>query len=109
MKKNPTQRLSPLQQSLLARAGAVIVLLGLAWLLFNPGSGVLSLLREKGELKKMSAETIELSRQNTSLEEEIDKLQNDAVYLEEVARRDYGLLKPHERVYDFSKSDSSKE
>jgi cell division protein FtsB len=109
MKKNPTQKLSPLQQYILVRAGAVLVLLGLAWFLFAPGSGLMSLLGEKSELKKMTAETTELSRQNASLKEEIDKLQNDTAYLEEVARRDYGLLKPHERVYDFSKPETSHE
>jgi cell division protein FtsB len=109
MKRNPIQKLSPLQQTFLVRSAAVIVLLGLAWFLFAPDSGLMSLLGEKSDLKKMTAETQELSRQNASLEEEIDKLQNDAAYLEEVARRDYGLLKPHERVYDFSKPDSSRE
>jgi cell division protein FtsB len=109
MKKNPTQKLSPLQQNILVRAGAVLVFLGLAWFLFAPGSGLVSLLGEKGELEKMTAETKELSRQNASLKEEINKLQNDAAYLEEVARRDYGLLKSHERVYDFSKGDTSQE
>jgi len=42
------------------------------------------------------------------IQAEIDGLQDDPEYLEEVARKEYGLLKKNERVYDFSKDSISK-
>jgi len=108
MKRNPTQKRSPLQQTLLWRAGGVILLIALGWLLFAPESGLLSLLRYRAELQELTVETEDLALENERLQEEIDKLQNDIAYFEEVARRDYGLLKPHERVYDFSKPENTK-
>lgn len=104
MKRNPTQKLSPLQINRLWRAVALLAFLGLAWLLFSPGNGVLSVFSTKSELRKLQAETDELSRENAVLEAEINKMKNDPAYLEEVARRDFGLLKPNERVFDFSRS-----
>lgn len=107
MKRTPTQKFSPLQKKRLQRIAALVILVALAWLLLAPGSGLLALLRQRSELQKLSAETEELARENERLQAEIDRLQIDRAYLEEVARRDFGLLKPHERVYDFSKPESS--
>jgi len=109
MKKNPTQKLSPLQINRLWRAAALIALLGLAWLLFSPGNGLLSVFSTKSELRKLQAETAELSKENAVLKIEIDKMKNDPAYLEEVARRDFGLLKPNERVFDFTRTEKDEE
>jgi cell division protein FtsB len=103
MKRNPPQKLSPLQLNRLWRAVALLTVLGLAWLLFSPGTGLLSVFSTRSELQKLKAETAELSRENAVLEAEINKMKNDPAYLEEVARRDFGLLKPNERVFDFSR------
>lgn len=103
MKRNPIQKLSPLQQNRLWRAAALLAVLALAWLIFSPGSGVLSILSKRKELQVQQIETANLVKENVELQVEIDKMKNDPEYLEEVARRDFGLLKPNERVYDFSK------
>ena len=78
------------------------------WLIFAPQTGVVSLYRQKSELNELKIETEELRLQNEALRAEIKKLQDDPAYLEEVARRDYGLLKDHERVYDFAKPEDKK-
>lgn len=103
MKRNPTQKLSPIQKNRLLRAAVLLVILGLAWLLFSPGSGLLALYTAKKELKALQVETEKLAQDNARFQQEIDKMKNNSTYLEEVARRDFGLLKPNERVYDFSK------
>lgn len=103
MKRNPPQKLSPQQLNRLRRAVALLAVICLAWLLFSPGNGLLSVVSMRSELHKLQAETAELSRENAVLEAEIDKMKNDPAYLEEVARRDFGLLKPNERVFDFSR------
>ena len=107
MKRNPKQKLSPLQKNRLWRIGTLIVLAAFAWLLFAPETGVLSLISQKRELSSIQLKTEELVKDNEQLQKEIDRLQKDSAYLEEVARRDYGLLKSHERVYDFSKQSSN--
>lgn len=73
------------------------------WLLFAPNQGVVSLLRQRSELKELQAETERLRIQNEKLAAELERLQNDPEYLEEIARKDFGLLKKNEKVYDFSK------
>ncbi len=46
---------------------------------------------------------MKLQKANKELQEEIDKLLGDPEYLEQVARKKYELLKPNEKVYDFTR------
>lgn len=103
MRKKPVQRLSPIQKRRLKKVCSIMAVTGLLWLLFAPGSGVVSLLRQRAALEQLQEETARLRIQNEQLQEEIKKLKDDPDYLEQVARRDFGLLKKNERVYDFSK------
>lgn len=79
-----------------------MVVVAVLWVLFAPGSGVLALYKKRQELLNLQAKTAQLEQENAKLQKDIDRLQNDPRYLEEVARRDYGLLRTNERVYDFS-------
>lgn len=106
MKRNPTQKLTPLQQTWLRRALALLVTFGLAWLIFSPGSGLLRILSQREELQALQAERDHLVQENNHLQAEIDKMKSNPAHLEEVARRDFGLLKSNERVYDFSRPES---
>ena len=45
----------------------------------------------------------ELRQENQVLKEEIDKIQNDPEYLEEVARKKFGLIKKNELIFNFRK------
>lgn len=103
MRKNPTQKLSPLQKKRLVRATIIFIFLGLIWLFFSPGSGLFSVYTTKKDLAALQLENEKMTEENANFQEEIDKMKNDPEYLEDVARRNYGLLKPNERVYDFSK------
>ncbi len=58
-------------------------------------------LREQNS--SLSLEVEDLKRQNTELKNEIVKLKTDQKYFEEIARREYGLLKKNEMVFDFNK------
>ena len=106
MKKNQPQS-TPLQQIWLRRALLLCILLAAAWLVFAPDDGLLSLYSQRQELKMLQAERDNLIEENIQLQAEIDKMKNDPAHLEEVARRNFGLLKPNERVYDFSRPDGS--
>ncbi len=105
MRRNQTQKLSPLQQKWLLRAGLALILFAILWLCFAPGIGLWSIFKQRSALHDLQAETAQIEKDKAILEIEIDKLKNDTGYLEEVARGEFGLLKPHERVYDFSKPD----
>lgn len=105
-KKRPRskQKLSPVQENRLVKIIFVIVVLVLLWVLFSPGSGIVTLMSKRSELKTLLQETIQLEQENIRLQTEVDRLQNDSAYLEEIARKDYGLLKKNEQVYDFSRT-----
>lgn len=107
--KNNQHQSTPLQQVWLRRAVVLFILLGGAWLVFAPGNGLLSLYSQRRELQTLQAERDHLIQENNHLQAEIDKMKNDPAHLEEVARRNFGLLKPNERVYDFSKQGGEKE
>ncbi|WP_136809699.1 FtsB family cell division protein [Desulfosediminicola flagellatus] len=105
MRRNQTQKLTPLQQKWILRAGIALVVLAVVWLCAAPRIGLISILKQRSELQELQAETDKIEKDKVTLEVEIDKLKNDSGYLEEVARGEFGMLKPHERVYDFSKPD----
>ncbi len=105
----PKQKLSPIQESRYYKIVILLVVLALLWVVFSPGSGLLAIWRKHSELKNMQQQNVVLEGDNLQLQKIIDKLQNDPVYLEEVARREYSLLKKNERVYEFAPKKSAKE
>lgn len=102
-RRRPTQKPSPIQKNKLRRVCIGLTFLAVLWVLFAPDQGVVSLIRERSQLKELQAETERLRSQNEKLTAELERLQNDPEYLEEIARKDFGLLRENERVYDFSK------
>jgi cell division protein FtsB len=84
-----------------------LVLLGLlsfgavcGWLLFSP-NGILALLEVKKQVAAVKAENEQLTEENRLLQQKIDRIKNDPAYLEEIARREYKLLKKNEAVFEF--------
>jgi cell division protein FtsB len=55
--------------------------------------------REKQEIQKRLGE---LSLENEKLKREIEALKTDRRYLESIARKDFGLVRPNEIIYQFS-------
>lgn len=87
----------------------MLVIVAVLWILFAPGTGVVALLKKRKELHSLQQKTVELEEDNNKLNKDIERLQNDSGYLEEIARKEYGLLRKNERVYDFSPKKSKKE
>lgn len=87
----------------------IVVVCACFWLLLAPGSGLLSLLRTRSELHTLENEIALLQKDNAELQQEIEKIENDPQYLEDISRREYGLLKKNEKVYDFTGKPTSKE
>lgn len=102
MKRKLKLYLSPLQEKRFYRIAAVLLTASLAWIIFAPQSGVLALLQKRAKIKTLQDKTLLLERSNKDLEQEINRLRTDPAYLEEVARREHGLLKKNEIIYDFS-------
>ena len=84
----------------------IAVVLGL-WIYFAP-NGMGRYLGVRGEIRRTAAEIEDLRAENRKIEQEIGKIKNDRRYLEDVARRDYGLLRKNEMVFDFSKPEKKK-
>lgn len=109
MRKKPRKKLTPLQENRLLKIIIVLVVAALIWLLFAPGTGVYSLIKLRSESGRLEAQTKELLETNEKLRAEIERLQHDQGYLEQVAREKYGLLKKNERIFDFSAQQPTKE
>lgn len=107
MKKKPKKPLTPLQQNRLLKIVMGLVVVSALWILFAPGTGVYSLLKLRNKAIELETQTRELTEINQELQAEIDRLKNDAAYLEQIAREKYGMLKKTERVFDFSKPTKS--
>jgi cell division protein FtsB len=105
----PKQKLSRLQEGRVMKIVVGLVLLALLWIFFAPGSGVVALIGKRSELKKLQQETADIEQQINVLQNEIDRLHNDPEYLEDIARKEFGLLKKNEKIYDFSKQQPEKE
>ncbi|MEJ2137223.1 MAG: septum formation initiator family protein, partial [Desulfofustis sp.] len=80
-----------------------LIVVAVAWLLFAPGTGVYSLIKQRSRTAALEQQTEELIKTNEDLRAEIERLKHDQAYLEKVAREKYGLLKKNERVFDFSR------
>jgi cell division protein FtsB len=70
------------------------------WSVFGP-YGALKYYEVANELNEILAQNEQLRETNTALQQEINKLKNDPVYLEEVAREEFGLIKKNEVIYEF--------
>ncbi|OPY75774.1 MAG: cell division protein FtsB [Syntrophorhabdus sp. PtaU1.Bin153] len=67
-------------------------------MLFAEG-GVIGYLKVKRGIKAANASIITMERENKLLKAEIDRLQNDDQYLEEVVRKKFGFVGEGERLY----------
>jgi cell division protein FtsB len=82
---------------------AVLVVFGLV----NSGRSLVQIFRlsqMKTEEKKAGAD---LERKKTRLQLEIYRLMNDSLYIEEIARREYGMVKRGEEVFNSSPPDTT--
>jgi cell division protein FtsB len=86
------------------RKYGLIILLGtvLFHFLFAEG-GLFSYIKVKRGIKTSTASITTLENENMMLRKEIDKLQKDDEYLEEVVRKKYGFLREGERLYRIEK------
>ena len=83
--------------------GVFLVVLVLLWVLIAPQKSALHLVQAQKKLEVIQAENKRLEEENEVLRKKIDRLKHDPTYLEEKARKEYGLLKKNEMLYKFEK------
>ena len=91
------------ERKVIQLAGLLAVALILLWILFSPTSGLVGLFHASEKKEEMQATNQNLQQENKKLQEEVNRLENDPATIEEVARKEFGLLKENEILYDFSK------
>lgn len=96
-------RFSSREKKQLYYIGLLLIALLILWIVFAPNRGMLALYRSQEELMRLQADNKRLEEENKLLQEEINRLQNDPDYLEEKARKEYGMLKENEVLYIFKK------
>lgn len=90
------------------RIGLLIASLGVLLLLFMPGRGLLHYRSVRKEAEALRLENQRLRKANQDLGAEITQLNTDEKYIEDLARKKYGLLKKNEEVYEFKTSGKKK-
>ncbi len=93
-------RLSQSDRKTVLLISAFIVTLIVSWSVFGP-YGLVKYARVQHELEKMRITNETLKKDNDSLRKEIIKIRTDPGYLAEVARKEFGLLKRNEVIYEF--------
>lgn len=100
-------KLSQIEQKRLITISLIIALILVFWIAFSP-KGLLQYFRLTESLETVKAENQKLEKQNKELRQEIARLLNDPAYLEEIARKKYGLIKKNEIIFDFEKKEKRK-
>ena len=78
---------------------ALLVVVAGLYLLLTGEQGFIRVAEKRDELADLEAEVARLEAINDSLRQVLWLLENDPGYLEKVAREQFGMAKPGERVY----------
>ena len=87
------------------RIAAAFAVVALLWIVFAPERGLFHLHKRSKYLAGLEAESSALVQENSDMTRDIERLQSDGEYLEQVAREEHGMLKDNEMVFDFSKKE----
>lgn len=96
------------ERRLIRRVLLLLTIAGILWLIFAPGWGFLHYQRLHKQVETLARENKSLADRNAELSKEIERLQNDDSYLQELARKKYGMLKENETVYEYKPSGKKK-
>jgi cell division protein FtsB len=85
------------------RYGLVALLVALLLVVLFSENGILDHFKLKRQMDAIDMSTAKLQNENIALKSEIDRLQKDDRYLEDVARKKFGFIKQGEKVYRIEK------
>ena len=78
---------------------ALLVLGGILYLFVGGDEGLLEIRRQSQALSVLQAHVDQLEAENDSLRQILTMLEHDKDYIEKVAREEYGMVKPGEKIY----------
>jgi cell division protein FtsB len=90
-------------EDVIRKYGLTLFLSTLVFSLIFADGGLLGYVKTKLDIRKVNAEITKLEKENVILMRELEKLQKDDKYLEDVVRTKYGLLREGERLYRVEK------
>ncbi len=108
MASRQQQGLTLQERRFLRRVVVLVIALGMLWLIFAPGRGLLSYRRMQNRIDTLARENKSMARHNAELRHDVDRLQHDGAYLEALARQKYGLLKKNEMVFEYKPAKEKK-
>jgi cell division protein FtsL len=71
--------------------------------------GIIQRLRLQKELGRLKETNTKMAEENQKLKEEVRRLQTEKKYIEEIARKELGMVKQGEIIYQFDTTGGSKE
>jgi cell division protein FtsL len=78
----------------------------LAFFTFFGDNGILHLLRLQKELTRIKEMNVKIEEENKKLREEVNRLRYEKRYIEEIARKELGMVKEGEVIYQFESPDN---
>ena len=87
---------------------AAIILFILFFTVFGE-RGVLRIYRMTQEKEDIQKKAAQIMAENEQLKREIDALKSDRRYLESIARKEFGLVRPNEIIYQFPSKPASEQ
>ncbi|MCX5798285.1 MAG: septum formation initiator family protein [Proteobacteria bacterium] len=86
-------------EDVIKKYGLIILLSALFFQMVFSEGGVFGYIKMKREIKTINATVKKIEQDNILLMKEIDKLQQDDQYLEEVVRKKFGFVREGEKLY----------
>jgi cell division protein FtsB len=87
----------------------LFLFLTLGFLTFFGDKGIFHLLRLRQELVRFKEANLKMEEENRKLKEEVKRLQHEKRYIEEIARKELGMVKEGEVIYQFETPDNEGE
>ena len=87
----------------------LILFLILGLLTFFGDNGILHLLRLQKDLARIKEMNIKMEEENQKLREEVRRLKYEKRYIEEIARKELGMVKEGEIIYQFDSPDNKEQ
>ncbi len=86
----------------------LLLFLILGFFTFLGDKGILHLLRLQKELTQIKEANLKMEEENRKLREEVRRLQHEKRYIEEIARKELGMVKEGEIIYQFDSPQDKK-
>lgn len=79
----------------------LVAMFGFLQVIIFGDSGYVELIRLKADHQKLERTQARLTQENQQLYRTIDRLKNDPVFIENVARRELGMIRSNELIFTF--------